>query len=161
MTLISCPECKKEISDSAESCPNCGYPLTPKKTSEIKNGDGLKNGCAIGCLSIIVIAALFFIIPYCDSDFRENRSTTSSSSEVVKSSAWDGSVPQVKSWLKANLKDPDSLEFIEWSPVSKTEDGGYMVRVKYRSKNSFGGYVVKNEVFFLNSSGSVTNNIDY
>ncbi len=25
MALIVCPECKKEISDSARSCPACGY----------------------------------------------------------------------------------------------------------------------------------------
>ena len=27
MALIKCPECKKEISDKADSCINCGYPL--------------------------------------------------------------------------------------------------------------------------------------
>ena len=27
MSLIHCPECGKEISDKAESCPNCGYPM--------------------------------------------------------------------------------------------------------------------------------------
>jgi len=27
MALINCPECKKEISDKAESCPHCGFPL--------------------------------------------------------------------------------------------------------------------------------------
>lgn len=25
MALIPCSECKKEISDEAEKCPNCGY----------------------------------------------------------------------------------------------------------------------------------------
>ena len=25
MSLINCPECNKEISDSAKSCPHCGY----------------------------------------------------------------------------------------------------------------------------------------
>lgn len=25
MALVSCPECKKEVSDSAKSCPNCGF----------------------------------------------------------------------------------------------------------------------------------------
>lgn len=25
MTLISCPECEKEFSDTAQSCPNCGF----------------------------------------------------------------------------------------------------------------------------------------
>lgn len=27
MALIDCPECKSKISDQAESCPHCGYPL--------------------------------------------------------------------------------------------------------------------------------------
>ena len=27
MALIRCPECGKEISDKAEACPNCGYPI--------------------------------------------------------------------------------------------------------------------------------------
>lgn len=27
MALVTCPECKKEISDKASSCPNCGFPL--------------------------------------------------------------------------------------------------------------------------------------
>lgn len=28
MALIKCPECSKEISDKANNCPNCGYPLS-------------------------------------------------------------------------------------------------------------------------------------
>lgn len=31
MALIKCPECQKEISDVAKSCPNCGYSLISKK----------------------------------------------------------------------------------------------------------------------------------
>lgn len=27
MALIKCPECGKEVSDSAKVCPNCGYPI--------------------------------------------------------------------------------------------------------------------------------------
>ena len=29
MALINCPECNKEISDQANSCPECGYVLKP------------------------------------------------------------------------------------------------------------------------------------
>jgi len=29
MALINCPECSKEISDQAVSCPHCGYSLKP------------------------------------------------------------------------------------------------------------------------------------
>ena len=31
MALIQCSECKKEISDQATSCPNCGAPIKAKK----------------------------------------------------------------------------------------------------------------------------------
>ena len=27
MALIKCPECSKDVSDKAQSCPNCGYEL--------------------------------------------------------------------------------------------------------------------------------------
>ena len=30
MALIKCPECNKEVSDCAEACPHCGYPLKKK-----------------------------------------------------------------------------------------------------------------------------------
>lgn len=31
MALITCPECKKEISDKANACPYCGTPFNEKK----------------------------------------------------------------------------------------------------------------------------------
>lgn len=38
MALIKCPECGKEISDRAESCPHCGYPIANLgKTKEAVN----------------------------------------------------------------------------------------------------------------------------
>lgn len=164
MALIQCPECKKKISENAAKCPNCGYVLTPEKIAEIKaQEEKVKKGCGIGCLSIVVIFFVFYLIgSFSSSDSsKSNGSNASGSREVVVNNAWDGSVSQVKSWLNANLKDPNSLEFIEWSPVSKTKEGGFMVRVKYRAKNSFGGYVVENKLFLLNSAGIVISNIDY
>lgn len=56
MALIKCPECGKEISDQASSCPNCGCPISisnnqqPHHTKEPKRG---------GCLKTILI---FFVI---------------------------------------------------------------------------------------------------
>lgn len=35
MALIECPECRKSISELAEKCPNCGYPISEK----MKNAD--------------------------------------------------------------------------------------------------------------------------
>lgn len=79
---------------------------------------------------------------------------------TIENSAWDGSVFQVEKYLKKNLKDPDSYESIEWGKVVET-DNGYMVRHKYRAKNSFGGYTIDNNVFYLDFKGSVTNVVPY
>jgi predicted amidophosphoribosyltransferase len=27
VALVACPECQSQVSDQAESCPRCGYPL--------------------------------------------------------------------------------------------------------------------------------------
>jgi len=165
MALITCPECKKKISDSAGNCPNCGFELTPDKIEEIKKKEEKsQKGCRIGCLAVIAIIGILYLVnsfSSSNSNSSKKSSRTSTSYEVVKNSEWDASVSQVKSWLKANLKDPSSIKYIEWSTVSKTDDGGFMVRVKYRAKNSFGGFVVENKVFIMNSSGTVLSNIDY
>ncbi len=31
MALITCPECSKQVSDQASSCPSCGYPITQEE----------------------------------------------------------------------------------------------------------------------------------
>ena len=41
MALIKCPECGKEISDKAHSCPKCGCPIAEEKT-EKKDKGGIK-----------------------------------------------------------------------------------------------------------------------
>lgn len=85
----------------------------------------------------------------------ESSSPSTVSSVEVKNSGWDGSVKQVKEYLKYSyLRDPDSYESIEWSEVKRKDDGFY-VRHKYRAKNGFGGYVVANQLFHLDFSGNV------
>ena len=74
------------------------------------------------------------------------------------SSAWDASVREVDKYLKANLKDPKSTEYIEWSPVTLMETKGgkaWAVRVKYRSKNSFGGFAVEEGIAFIRNGNVV------
>ena len=158
MALITCPECKKKISEFAHGCPNCGYHLTPERVSEIKNKEKRTyKRWAISILWFIVVFSVFYLI----SLFYSSDTPSPPNRETVYNSEWDGSVSQVESWLEANLKDPHSLEFIEWSPVQKIYDGRFMVRVKYRAKNSFGGYVIENKVFSLDSSGTVVNVADF
>lgn len=76
-----------------------------------------------------------------------------------KNSEWDGRVDPVVEYLKDNLNDYDSSEFVEWSPVTKLEVKGepfWVVRLKLRAKNAFGGYVLKNTFYFIRQNKVVT-----
>lgn len=42
MALIKCPECSKEVSDKAKTCPHCGYPLTNNKKTNTVLVNGTK-----------------------------------------------------------------------------------------------------------------------
>ena len=65
MAMINCPECGKEISDSAKNCPNCGYSIFKKNylkkiTKPKKVGfDSIAN-TLIGCLFIVFLYAECF-----------------------------------------------------------------------------------------------------
>jgi hypothetical protein len=63
--IVNCPECKKEISEKAETCPNCGYRLSQAEIETLKKEKKQANKVgSIGCLSIIIIALLFFFKPW-------------------------------------------------------------------------------------------------
>lgn len=93
-----------------------------------------------------------------------NTKVVSSPRAKVVNSPWDGSVRQVKNHLGQVLRDPDSVEYINWSEVveiGKSENRIYMVRVKYRAKNGFGGFNLKNQIFHLDKDGAVTGQQDF
>jgi hypothetical protein len=76
-----------------------------------------------------------------------------------KNSEWDGRVDAVVDYLRNNLNDYDSSEFVEWSPVTKLEVKGepfWVVRLKLRAKNAFGGYLLKNTFYFIRQNKVVT-----
>ncbi len=80
----------------------------------------------------------------------------------VKNSAWDGSVFEVKVYLRSNLHDWRSTQFVEWSPVAKDPKLRIsVVRCKFRTKNGLGAYVLKNWVFYLGCDGKVLSYENY
>lgn len=59
VALISCPECGKQVSDSAISCPHCGGQLlrgpVPTKIGELKKSP------AVGLIMLVFGSVLFFV----------------------------------------------------------------------------------------------------
>ena len=67
MALLNCPECKKEISSEAETCPHCGFSsknamVHAAKHKEAKETANRNKGCAIGCLSVIGLIVIIGVI---------------------------------------------------------------------------------------------------
>lgn len=72
MALIKCPECGKDISDKAKSCPNCGYEINTVRYGE-EIGTGIKtsikglNTTASPkkreiCIKLIIIPLILFLV---------------------------------------------------------------------------------------------------
>lgn len=105
--------------------------------------------------NILIVAAILVGIVAFFSIFSSNDSdpmpTRTDSSVVVG----------VKSYLRSTLKDPSSYQEIEWSPSGVNNAGQYYIRHKYRAKNSFGGYVVEEKIFYLDKSFHVISTQDY
>ncbi len=58
MALIKCPECKKDLSDSAKKCPHCGY-INKKENNFIKLlKENRKIQIVIGIIVLVIIVVL-------------------------------------------------------------------------------------------------------
>lgn len=128
MALITCPECGKEISDQAISCPNCGYVMKKEEnvipvtvTPEIRTPN--KRLIAIICSVALIAVALF---------------------------AFGGSLNQYEKLaledckiLRNMLKDPSSMDIYNIYVHPSKDGGSYdtLVFIDYAAANSYGGKV--------------------
>lgn len=64
MALAQCSECGKEVSDRAETCPNCGHPIgveaSSKKKASLKTGSiiGLIGGASFTLIMVLAMSNL-------------------------------------------------------------------------------------------------------
>lgn len=69
-----------------------------------------------------------------------------------ENSSLDGRVDPVVRYLRNNLNDYNSSEFLEWSKVAKVEvkkEPYWVVRLKLRAKNGFGAFTIKDTFYFI------------
>lgn len=101
-----------------------------------------KNNGTLGCLGIIFIVLLITgvmkLVGVGDSSRDSGSGTNHSNSDFEISAKIVG-----RDRLKAQLRDPDSLQIISEQIVRPGRNGGTVgYECRYRAKNGFGGYMV-------------------
>src|SRR5690349_14018232 len=79
MPLIKCPDCGREISDTAFACPQCARPMRatppplvlatpeplPPRSTVVVQTQSKSSRFVFGCLAALIVAlALFFVVPF-------------------------------------------------------------------------------------------------
>lgn len=65
MVLIKCPECGKDVSDEAVSCPSCGYSIKKyiaEKKQELKQEEKSDKSKKLAVKGIIILIAIILIV---------------------------------------------------------------------------------------------------
>ncbi|MFH2059977.1 MAG: zinc ribbon domain-containing protein [Pseudomonadota bacterium] len=140
MALIQCPECKKRISDTVDSCPNCGYKITPEKIAEVKKqaSNNLKV-FGVGCLSIVIFFIIIGVMTGTKEDVPKTKEELRAEQIEKYFSPWDGSHRGLTKVIMESINDPDSYEHFETRYWDKGDH--LIVNTFFRSKNGFGGFV--------------------
>jgi len=144
MALIDCPECGKQVSDSAPSCPHCGYVLTQQEDDEEPVYVFPKKRKKISSLGwaviIIIIVLIIGFLKDCGGDSSDSNKTKYYSSQDAYIEA--------ESFVKKNLKSPSTAEFPGWSIAEKhvkyLSSNKYSIESYVDSQNSFGATIRTN-----------------
>lgn len=161
--VFRCPECGKPTTESIASCRHCHASLRVKYSGEKTNrifadeGPGAKWGC-LGAAALLVALAGGGVA-FCNHESAERARIKSEQAAAEKKEEAARYQERVKSGqvcadgpndlntalelsVKRGLKDPDSFEHIG-TVIKPAEDGvTYIALMRYRARNSFGGYVV-------------------
>lgn len=132
MGLIKCPECQSEISDKAENCPKCGYPIatniqtakqedikkeaTPEQKAKRKKL--IKRACICGGIVIILCVAIAVIYYFAN---RENISI-SKAQEYTANKQYDKVIEVLEPY-----KDSDGAKKLYDDAVFLTSDEGKFI----------------------------------
>lgn len=138
MSLISCPECSKEISSKTKKCVHCGYAIKSKKKGTIV-------ALVIVLLLMIILGGVYFFI----STNNEQKAANIALQEEIekKEEAISSPSEELKiavnglSAIRKKMKNPDSMQLnsVKQATSSLFPDGYIMIYYDITAENGFGG----------------------
>lgn len=143
MSIIKCPKCSNEISDTEEKCRYCGYPIkkTGKKTS-------LKEMlCGIMCIAVVVAVCIVFV------GFMGNRLDKDEREKVTQVINAIASIDETESDCGEKILKAEKL-YASLSEKCKKHVKNYDKLVSAREEYS--NYRIKETTELINQIGTVT-----
>lgn len=119
MSMMVCPECKKEISNQADKCPNCGASPSLGKVGKY-------------IAAALVVAIVIGLIA--DGDTPTDSSPQINTEEAERNHRANVARSFEKA-IQSSLRDPESLK-VEQMAI---DSSGNVACAIYRAKNGFGG----------------------
>lgn len=182
VAMVECPYCNKPIEAPAKAdvifvCPHCNKELiTYDKTAEPEQSrkmetkkkriDSKTEKLILKWSCIVAFIGLLCYFSFVSMHGKDPSKSNGSKTENYvnrKGPSKTKAMAGVKTYLKRYcLKDPDSYQGISWEAfgIYNQENNTYFALHKYRAKNSFGGYVVEEKLFVLDSDGNVIKVVD-
>lgn len=141
MAMVTCRECKAQVSTEAKTCPNCGV-ASPAEKPRSKRG-----------LVIVLLLILFWAI------WRIGSVPSSPVAADADGEAGMGQyvIAQAKTFMQGQLKDPQSVQWGRIDAHRLEKDGKTAVVAcgSYNSKNALGGYTGSRR-FISNGTADMT-----
>lgn len=134
MALMTCPECKKEVSTTAQACPYCGAKVTPPM--------GIVTAFVI--VGLVVAVIVMVTVSSCSESSKPKKTSEQSAAETKR---YVVAVSATKA-IRESMRDPDSLEY----DALRVNDDASVVCAKYRARNGFGG--VNRELMVITGKGA-------
>lgn len=124
MALIKCPECGKEVSSGAASCPNCGHPISPQKqiVKETVVKEKKKRGCLSTILFVVIIIAVIGIFATNGNNNKVKDSTTASNK--VPDKQQDVSQKDTEQKTKFTVGETAEQKDVQVTLLNVTESSG-------------------------------------
>jgi hypothetical protein len=141
MALIACPECKRKVSESAASCPKCGWKVTPeylaqhrRERARAKKLEAIVGAALVGLFLIGAIVG-----PNAKTSSR-SRSAAPAEAKPKRRGDPISAFVMSQEFVKRALKSPSTADFpwFDRSFVSKLGEGRYHVSAYVDAKNAFG-----------------------
>ena len=139
MALIKCSECRKDVSEKAQSCPHCGAPVTVKpKSFRLAESEG-KGGCVSSFIKLIGLGLLcLFIYAYFIADSGDKAGGLVASDFTITVSGTEGTKFSGAYFITKSIGGNSESKSVDGVVPAQFKVSGHIVSVSFQKKQESG-----------------------